>query len=172
VTATSPFHVGVARLRRAPGTQRRVQVAGPLPDLAVVGSAVPEDAEVVVDATLHSLPGGISVVATVRAPWVAECRRCLGPAGGVLELAVRELYAPGGDGTDAYDLRDDVVDLALVASDAVLLALPLAPLCSPGCRGLCPECGADRNRAPCGGHPTRDQRWAALDVLLAETDPG
>jgi uncharacterized protein len=170
VTAGSPFVVGVARLRRTVGSQRRVQVAGPLPDLAVVGSAVPDGVDVAVDATLESLAGGVSVVGLVRAPWVAECRRCLGPAGGVLEVAVRELYTPAGDGADAYPIHGDQLDLALAASDAILLALPLAPLCSPQCRGLCPECGADLNREPCGGHETRDARWAALDVLRVDQD--
>lgn len=168
MTGANPFAVGVARLRRAPGTSRRIAVAGPLPDLAVVGCRVPEDAEVVVEGVLTSVSGGVAVVGTVATRWASECRRCLGPADGALRIEVHELFAPGGDGADAYPLVDDVVDLSAVARDAVLLSLPLAPLCAADCRGLCPECGADLNRAPCGGHHRRDERWAALDALLAE----
>jgi uncharacterized protein len=32
---------------------------------------------------------------------------------------------------------------------AVLSELPLRTLCSEGCRGLCPQCGADLNEGPC-----------------------
>jgi len=44
----------------------------------------------------------------------------------------------------------DVVDLTEVIRQHLALALPIAPRCSPACRGLCPTCGADRNAGPCG----------------------
>ena len=49
--------------------------------------------------------------------------------------------------------------------DAVLLDLPLAPLCSEECLGLCPQCGANWNEGSCGCPPVTDARWAALDRL-------
>ena len=49
--------------------------------------------------------------------------------------------------------------------DAIVLELPMAPLCREDCRGLCPQCGADRNEAECGCVAPRDPRWANLDVL-------
>lgn len=140
-------------------------MAAPLADLVVTGSAVPQGADVTVDVTLEAIAGGVSVVGTVTAPWAGDCRRCLQPAGGELRVAVRELFAPGGDGDDAYPLAGDEIDLAPVARDAILLELPVAPLCRPACLGLCPECGANRNIEPCGAHERTDPRWAALDVL-------
>ena len=71
---------------------------------------------------------------------------------------VRERYAPvGGADRDeeAYPLSGDELDLEPLARDAVLLELPLAPLCSEDCRGLCPVCGANRNTEPCGVCPGR-----------------
>ena len=46
---------------------------------------------------------------------------------------------------------DEVVDLAEVVRQHLLLALPIAPRCREECRGLCPSCGADLNmgRCPC-----------------------
>ena len=71
-----------------------------------------------------------------------------GDGGGRGARAVR----PGG-GTDgdeeAYPLTGDELDLEPLARDAVLLELPLAPLCSEDCRGLCPQCGANWNTEPC-----------------------
>jgi uncharacterized protein len=54
--------------------------------------------------------------------------------------------------------------------DALLLELPLAPLCREDCRGLCAHCGADLNDGPCDCAPPRDPRWDALDVLGAGED--
>jgi uncharacterized protein len=55
--------------------------------------------------------------------------------------------------------------------EAVLLDLPLAPLCRPDCAGLCPECGADLNAGDCGHRPNAtDPRWTALDDLRERLD--
>ena len=114
---------------------------------------------------LESVLGGVSVTGTVSAPWTGACRRCLAAASGVLDCPVRELYTEDGDGDETYPLDDDDVDLEPLVRDAVLLELPLAPLCRPDCRGLCPICGADRNVEPCDCEAPPDPRWAALDVL-------
>ena len=87
---------------------------------------------------------------------------------GEVTARVRERYAPAG-GTDAdedaYPLTGDELDLEPLARDAVLLDLPLAPLCSDGCLGLCPQCGANWNEGPCACPPSTDPRWSALDAL-------
>jgi DUF177 domain-containing protein len=160
-----PFVVHAARLRRALGTTQTVACSGPIADLAVTGTAVPEGAPTTVDATLEAVFGGVTVVGVVRAPWAGACRRCLAPISGSVRVAVRELYTEGGDGEETYPLHGDDVDLEPLARDAVLLELPVAPLCRPDCKGLCPSCGADWNEGPCSCEPARDPRWSALDVL-------
>jgi uncharacterized protein len=86
----------------------------------------------------------------------------------------------GGDGghanreadldEDTYPLEGDQLDLRPLVRDALLLELPLAPLCQPDCLGLCPRCGADLNTGPCSCVPDRDPRWGALDVLQGAGD--
>ena len=64
---------------------------------------------------------------------------------------------------------DDLIDLAPAVRDAVVLALPVAPLCRPDCPGLCAECGV--RLADLTGdhaHDTLDPRWA---VLADRADP-
>ena len=41
------------------------------------------------------------------------------------------------------------LDLDVPVREAAILARPMAPLCRPDCKGLCPVCGADRNAGPC-----------------------
>jgi uncharacterized protein len=137
--------------------------------LQVGDSSVPAGEDIVVDAVLELVPGGVVVSGTVRAPFVSECRRCLGPVGGTVSAEVREVYQAGvapNDAEEIYPLSGDQLDLEPLARDAVLLELPLAPLCAEGCRGLCPTCGANLNEGSCSCPGTaRDPRWTGLDAL-------
>lgn len=67
----------------------------------------------------------------------------------------------------------ETVDLTEGVRDDILLAFPQRLLCSPDCRGLCPECGQNLNvrECACGGGDTGSPVWGALDALrLPEAD--
>ncbi len=168
-----PFLVQVAALRKQIGATRVEHREGLIPGLGAVSVVVPDDEPVVLDVTLASYPGGITADGTVTASWRGECRRCGGPVDGRVHARVKERFAPTG-GThrdeEAYPLTGDELDLEPLARDAVLLELPLAPLCAADCAGLCPTCGANRNTETCDCTPAVDPRWAALDALRDE-DP-
>jgi uncharacterized protein len=164
--AHEPFLVEVAALRREPGSARRVSLSAPLPGLAVPTSAIAEGEPVTLDALLESVSEGILVTGTVTARWEAACRRCLEVASGPLEVEVRELcVAEPDDEETTYRLDGDLLDLAPLVQDACILELPLAPLCSEGCLGICPECGANRNAEACACVAPVDPRWGALAAL-------
>lgn len=161
-----PFVVSVGGLLRVPGDRHRQVFSGSLAGLSVTGSAVPEDAEVTVSVMLDAVPGGIVATGTVTAPWTGPCRRCLADASGIIHMEVREVFEEDPDPEQTYPLHGDKLDLEPLVRDAVLLELPLAPLCRDDCAGICPTCGADRNVAPCRCEAaTNDPRWAALDAL-------
>lgn len=162
---TRPFVVHVAKLRRERGTRWHEVRTGTIEDLACSGSEVPPGAQLQADVTLEAIAGGVTVIGVVTAPWTGACRRCLEQASGTVSIPVRELYTEGGDGEDTYPLVNDEVDLEELVHDAVLLELPQAPLCRPGCLGLCPVCGGNRNVTSCTCAPPRDERWAVLDAL-------
>jgi uncharacterized protein len=175
VRTSTPFLVHASSLRKVAGTVRHEERRGVIDDLATVSVAVPEGAEVDARVTLSSYPGGVMATGRVSAPWQGECRRCGGRVAGAVEAEVRERYViegaegpPGaraGDDDDAYVLADDILDLEPLARDAVLLELPLAPLCKEDCLGLCPQCGTNLNLETCRCAPPADPRWSALDVL-------
>jgi uncharacterized protein len=168
-----PFDVNVADLMHRPGARRRVEISGRLNGLKIVGTTVPDEAEVEVNALLEWVSDGVLATGDVRTTWAAECRRCLGPVTGEADVEFRELFALPGEGDDdTYPLRHDHVDLGRLARETLLGALPLAPVCRPDCKGLCPTCGADRNNSPCDcAESEPDPRWAALDVLRAAEEP-
>jgi uncharacterized protein len=145
-----------------------VQRRGIIDDLGAVSVSVPEGSVVEVDLVLSSYPGGITATGTVTAPWLGECRRCGGSVSGTVSADVRERHAPAGgsvEDEDAYPLEGDELDLEPLVRDAVLLELPLAPLCMSDCLGLCPQCGTNWNDKSCTCAPAVDPRWAALDGL-------
>ncbi len=64
------------------------------------------------------------------------------------------------------------MDVEQLVRDALVLTLPLAPLCREDCRGLCVECGEKwADLEPGHGHETLDPRWAALRGRLPAEDP-
>jgi uncharacterized protein len=162
----SEFVVDVTPLRKVPGSVLRVQRRAPVAGLELSATAVPAGGDVSVDAELAWASDDVVVTATVQAPWVGQCRRCLTEASGEIETKVREVYEQDSDGEETYALQGSRVDLVPLVRDAVLLGLPPAPLCHEGCRGLCPVCGANRNEVRCSCETSPpDPRWAALDAL-------
>jgi uncharacterized protein len=175
VAGADPFVVHIARLRRSPGLVwhevRRgpVALAGPLDEVGIDPgrSVVPVEAMAECDITLTPFSGGIDAEGTVTAPWVGVCRRCTTPVSGELRIAVHERFGdgPAFSEDEMYPIADDAIDLGPLVRDAIVLDLPMAPLCREDCAGLCPQCGADRNEGECGCVAPVDPRWANLDVL-------
>jgi uncharacterized metal-binding protein YceD (DUF177 family) len=102
------------------------------------------------------------VAGRVLAQLALECGRCLEPFQIPLDNAFELRYVPRdqntGEGereigeddlTTAY-YSEDALDLEDLMREQFQLALPMKPLCSETCKGLCPECGSNRNTATCG----------------------
>jgi uncharacterized protein len=96
------------------------------------------------------------------------CHRCLADAVLDRDVSAREYQAtrPDSDELASPYVRDDLLDLAAWARDALALGLPSQILCRPDCAGLCPVCGQDLNVSP-HEHAEEhvDARWAALEAL-------
>jgi uncharacterized protein len=179
-----PLVVGIADLRRQPGTRRRFQRGVPLDGLAITSARVPDDAEIGLDLELEALSNGLVATGTLTVPWEGECRRCLRDVRSETVADIREVFEPSPVEGETYPLGDDLVDLEPMVRDAVLLTLPLAPLCDEGCLGPAPDTfpavvegdGPEASDDPGGAaaaasRPPTDPRWAALDDLRFDS-PG
>ena len=51
--------------------------------------------------------------------------------------------------TEKYYYAGDKVDITPLVRDTILLAIPIKPLCTPDCKGLCPYCGENLNEGDC-----------------------
>ncbi|HYZ52230.1 MAG TPA: YceD family protein [Streptosporangiaceae bacterium] len=133
-------------LGRQPGAAREETRKIPAPEnLRVELAEVPAEADVEMSVRLEAVTEGVLVTGTAAAPVVGECARCLEPLASSVEVGFQELYAyepsSAEDDEDGQVLDGDLLDLEPVFRDAVVLALPLSPLCSDDCPGLCAQCG-------------------------------
>ena len=125
------------------------------------------DGAVAVDIELESTSTTVSVTGVVLFESSAECRRCLRGVSDSHRIEVREVFEEHWTEGETYALiphaAGTMIDLEPMVREAVLLTLPLAPLCGPSC------VGPDPDRFPTGPAsdpaPVRDPRWAALDEL-------
>jgi uncharacterized protein len=133
------------------------------------------------DLHLDSVVDGILVRGTLVFRLELACARCLEPQSVVREVTVAELFLDPAKRVEnedveepGYELIDDAtaIDLSTMVRDALIIDLPVRILCREDCQGLCPVCGADRNRSDCGHRPETgtDPRWAALADLDLPND--
>jgi uncharacterized protein len=167
LTATmTTLRCNVADLLHHPGSRRTVHLEAPASELGGVGGSRVADRPLAVDVTLERVPDGVVVRGRVAGEYMAQCSRCLAPITRELSESVDELYEPDPVEGETYRLDGDELDLEPAVRDAILLDLPVAPLCREDCAGLCPVCGTDRNVAPCTCDTSfPDPRWDALRAL-------
>ncbi|MEU2774279.1 DUF177 domain-containing protein [Streptomyces sp. NPDC007162] len=186
----NPFVFDTHELGRRPGAQQRLTRMVDAPeDFGIKGViGVPQGAPVELELRLESVMEGVLVTGTARAQAEGECVRCLEPVGQELEADFQELFSypdaddrgrviaePGDDAEDdedRYFIEDGLFDLEPVLRDAVVLALPMQPVCQDDCPGLCSECGARLADDPDHHHDAVDIRWAALQGLAGSTKDG
>ncbi|WP_370939576.1 DUF177 domain-containing protein [Amycolatopsis sp. cg13] len=168
----SPWVVDTRELGRRAGLSRELRRSAPVPTaLGVPGVLeIREGEPVELDLMLESVVEGVLVTGAATAVATGECSRCLDPVTEHIEVDLTELFAYPGSATEETTdedeiprLVDDRIDLEPTVRDAVVLALPLAPLCREDCPGLCIECGVKwADLEPGHGHEKIDPRWAAL----------
>lgn len=87
----------------------------------------------------------------------------------VEELKGEEKYEIKGDELDTGFYRGDELDIQDLVTEQILLNVPMKPLCSESCRGICPKCGADLNLNTCTCEMKEiDPRLAVLKKLFDE----
>jgi uncharacterized protein len=176
----APLVLDTRDLPRGAGAMRTLHRVVPAPaDLGLQLIGVPEGAELTLDLRLESVTEGVLVSGTVTGPVEGECGRCLAELGETLTVSIQELFAYEDSATDETTeedevgrLQDDMIDLEPTLRDAVVLALPVNPLCREDCPGLCPDCGVRWDELPEDHHHEQiDQRWAKLSKLTGSSGP-
>jgi uncharacterized protein len=111
------------------------------------------------------------------------CSRCLEamqlPVDAAFDLRYQPHATNAGEGereieeddlTTAF-YKNDEIDLEQLMREQFYLALPMKPLCSDECKGLCSMCGTNLNRAACDcKREFDDPRFAALKEFRRTND--
>ena len=165
-STSTTLRIPLAAALRHPGNARPVVANVELDGLAGVAAEIEAGRPVAIDLLLERVPEGIVVRGNLTATWSSACSRCLEAVGGEISVHVDELFETHPLEGETYQLDEDTIDLEPMVRDALLLELPLAPLCNADCAGLCATCGANRNLTHCECVTTEiDPRWAALRSL-------
>lgn len=178
------LRIDITPHKRQPGTQRPFveRVAGlegiELPSVEVSADVVD------CDLNLEIVGEQLTATGTLSTRWTGPCRRCLEPMGETVTADVQEVFELEPVEGETYRREKDYVDLRPMVIEALVLALPVAPLCGDDCVGPAPDLfptsvaaapragsgsttgadGGDHSDAPA------DPRWAALDGLVFDED--
>lgn len=179
-----PLVFDIATLGSASARHEQRVAAAPA-ELGAGMVRVPEGGQLQLDVLLEDVSEGILVTAEVSAPLAGECARCLDEFTSSTVVRFQELFVPpppggvaGSDeaeatGDDGYLLDGDLLDIEPALRDALVLDLPLSPLCDADCQGLCSTCGVRLADAePDHGHPADGGVWAVLKDLFPADEAG
>jgi uncharacterized protein len=180
--------------RQAGSARAETRIAQAPADMRLELAGVPEGSDVELNLKFEAVTEGVLVTGTATAQVSGECARCLGPVAATVTVSLLELYfyhddprhrperrktdkhnrtenktedEPEQDDEEDRFLDGDLLDLEPAFRDAVVLALPMSPLCREDCPGLCIECGVPLAEAG-PGHTHEadpDPRWAGLTKL-------
>jgi uncharacterized protein len=125
--------------------------------------------------TVTRVTGGFLIDVSLDARVYGPCARCLREVALQVRAKQQEFAPTAKDGWEESDLsafvEDMVVDVAGIAREALVLALPAQVLCSQSCKGLCAQCGGDLNQDTCDcASIGADERWSKLKDLTLEDD--
>jgi uncharacterized protein len=146
----------------------------------------PDAGHGVADLELYAEESHAFATGTFRGELTVACSRCITPVKLVINEKLRVTFMPkheipdddaepvaeGEEGPevaeedlDVFPFDGERIDLEPLFREQFVLAIPYAPLCSETCKGLCPQCGIDRNTASCTCEPPIDPRLAVLKGL-------
>ena len=114
----------------------------------------------------------VRVDGLVSGDFVAPCARCTESTTTHLESSVDMVLKP--DSARKREEPEDIdfgyysgeeIDCGSLAEEALMLAIPYVVLCSEDCKGLCPQCGANLNQAPCACRKEEETKSSPFSVL-------
>ena len=160
---TSQLRVPVAELLRRPGSLRELSIHVDVDGWANSDAAV--NGPVDIQLRLESVISGLEVSGSLEAGWRGSCRRCLAAIEQSVRQDLREMFSLAPTDEEIYPIQDGEVDLTPMVRDCLVLALPIAPLCSEDCEGPAPDAYPMNQPEPSPEDRPKDPRWAALDAL-------
>lgn len=169
--AQSVFKFNTHELPRRAGEMKEYQLQLPLDKpIGIDVIEVPAGSTIDLDLRLESVTEGVLATGDFSATAKGECIRCLDPINLELDKNFQELYSynnnPDVEDDDELLMEGDLIDLEGPIRDAIVLSLPINPVCDEACEGLCSTCGVKWAQLPDDhAHEVIDARWKGLEGL-------
>jgi uncharacterized protein len=143
-----------------------------------------ERIEVEMNLKVEKAAGEVFIRGDLSAKVALECSRCLNGFESVVNPSMDLVY------TSAEQYEEDVkghevsrdelnlgflsgeeLDIGEIVAEQLILNIPMKPLCSDKCRGICQRCGKDLNDGDCGCETTSvDPRFQVLEKYLKQKE--
>lgn len=163
--------VDISRVRRISGETVRYDLEEEFSPFDFAGERLLFLSPVHVQLEVHNTGKLLLAHGTIDTELKAACGRCLEEFSYPLHLVYEDewVYAPQAteeQQENALLFDRDEIELSERILEQIVLALPMKFVCSPDCKGLCPECGANLNYGSCSCPKDKvDPRFAELAKL-------
>lgn len=168
-TNKSPFMLDVSGLLR--GETRQIEIDSTV-DFDATGLDIRLSHSPRIKGSVVNMSGYIEFSAKLKVGYTTECARCLKSLDCDMELDLKYPVAESLENMDNDEYiipQNGLIDLSALVEENIILNLPLSHLCSDGCQGLCPKCGANLNEKSCNCVKVeKDPRWSALEHFFDE----
>lgn len=167
----SVFKFNTHELPRRAGEMKEYQLNLPLEKpIGIDVIEVPAGTILDLHLKLESVTEGVLATGDFSVIAKGECIRCLDPIEIELEKNFQELFEykanPDVESDEQLLMEGDLIDLESPIRDAIVLSLPINPVCREDCEGLCSGCGVKWARLPEDHtHEQIDARWKGLEGL-------
>ena len=173
---TATFTVELGRIAEEHGASLDVTGEMPLSQITVGSETYEPVGPARIQAVVINTGNAYEAAGTATAVLRAQCARCLRDFDLRLEADIDAYFVEPAHAHEVPEEQDvavvegDRIDLGPFIESALVVSIPLAPLHDPDCKGICPECGADRNEEECGCAQAApaDSPFSALGGLLDE----
>ena len=147
------------------GNRKQVSLELKFHDLEFVDREIEIEKPIQLDLEIFNTSDSFVVEGKLKAELILRCSRCLEKYSSQIKLDISEdvLKEEMEDEEELY-LNDIVVD-------NIILFLPMKPLCSEDCEGICPQCGQNLNEGDCDCEVEKiDPRLAKLKDIYEKNE--
>lgn len=132
--------------------------------------------DILIKLAIDKRPDDLNLKAKVASSAELGCDRCLRIFKKELKSNFKIYYSSKYSDSEEQNTRhlslsNPIIDLLDDVRSSLVLSLPIKLLCEENCKGLCPNCGVNRNQQECDCHTEQtDSRWEALkDLQVSES---
>lgn len=146
--------INILRLKNAPGSSLPFNIMQGLETTEMNGQEFNFVNPVEIKGEVTNQNNLFLVRGLAKATISTTCAKCLEPFELKLKAKLDETYTQENDGIGAANedlivFHGDIIDIEPEVIKSLLMELPMKLVCSPTCRGLCPQCGTNLNLNEC-----------------------